>query len=531
MKNDKIKILLVDDRPEGLMALELVLRSPHYELLQARSGDEALARILDEDVAVILLDVQMPGMDGFETAHLIKKHDRFRHIPIIFVTGIHNDSRFINQGYQSGAIDYVIKPFDPYVLRSKVDVLVELHRKTLLLHEMTRREHELALAQTKRQLVENFQVREKQLISLVENSTDFIAIANRDFQLTYLNQAGRKLVGIDSDYELKLTHIKEFLKPGEWDRMAVEIIPPLMEKGSWEDELCFRHFSNGNFLPVWSRGFLITNPHTGEIDAIATVSRDITEKKRAEKALRETADRLTRSNEELKEFAWIASHDLKEPIRVISTYVQLLDRKYGTSLNSDAKDIMGVIGGAAKRMYSLINDLLLLSSLHGNSPELEEVDCNQVIDEVMGNLKVTIQESKAQIERGNLPCIRGEATQLAQLFQNLIANAIKFRGDCEPRIKIDAEYRGHSLLFGVRDNGIGIEPQYVSKIFGIFQRIHSDHEYPGTGIGLSICKRVVERHGGTIWVDSTPGCGSTFYFTLPVPANETRALVAHTASA
>ncbi len=246
------------------------------------------------------------------------------------------------------------------------------------------------------------------------------------------------------------------------------------------------------------------------------VGTDITERKRAQAVLKAAYDELARSNAELQQFAYVASHDLQEPLRMIGSYTQLLERRYGDRLDRDAREFMNFIVDGATRMKQLIEDLLAYSRVGTRGKELRPVQAQAVLDKVLVNLRAAVESSGAAITHDSLPEVNADDTQLVQLLQNLIGNAIKFRKEEEPpRIRVGVEDAGGEWCFSVADNGIGIEPQYFERIFLVFQRLHTRDEYPGTGIGLAICKKVVERHGGRIWVESAPGKGSKFYFTLP----------------
>jgi PAS domain S-box-containing protein len=242
---------------------------------------------------------------------------------------------------------------------------------------------------------------------------------------------------------------------------------------------------------------------------------DITERKHAEAALHAAHEELKRSNAELEQFAYVASHDLQEPLRMVSSYTQLIQRRYGDKLDGDAKEFMHYVVDGAARMKQLIEDLLAYSRVGTKGKEFRDIELEAALKRAVTNLRAAIEEAGAAVTWDPLPRVRGDDGQLAQLFQNLIGNALKFRGAGVPRVHVSAAEQEQEWEISVRDNGIGIEPQYFERIFMVFQRLHTKGEYPGTGIGLAICKKVVERHGGAIWVTSQPGAGSEFHFTLP----------------
>jgi signal transduction histidine kinase len=232
--------------------------------------------------------------------------------------------------------------------------------------------------------------------------------------------------------------------------------------------------------------------------------------------LEEKVQELARSNAELEQFAYVASHDLQEPLRMVAGYMQLMARRYKGRLDEDADQFIGYAVGGAMRMQQLINDLLAYSRVGTRGKPFEPTACGQVVGQILANLQVAIQETGAVVTHDGLPTVEGDPVQLAQLFQNLLGNAIKFRKPGEPpRIHVRAQRNGAEWVFAVSDNGIGIDPRYQERIFVIFQRLHSEHEYAGTGIGLAVCKKIVERHGGRMWVESQPDQGATFYFSLP----------------
>jgi signal transduction histidine kinase len=289
------------------------------------------------------------------------------------------------------------------------------------------------------------------------------------------------------------------------DEFGVAVCIPLFRRGM---------IGMFNFAPKRSGKVFFTE----ELNELAILGNQIAitlENAKLMEELRNKAEELTRSNRELEQFAYIASHDLQEPLRSVSGYLQLIERRYKNKLDADAEKFITHAVAAAMRMHTQINDLLAYSRVGTHSKLFEPTDCNFVVDQVVANLQAAIDKSGAVVTYNSLPTIMADASQMVQLFQNLISNAIKFRSDKPPEIHIGAERTNGEWLFSVRDNGIGIDPQYSERIFQVFQRLHDPTEYPGTGIGLAICKKIVERHGGRIWVESSQGKGSTFFFTIP----------------
>lgn len=271
----------------------------------------------------------------------------------------------------------------------------------------------------------------------------------------------------------------------------------------------------------------------GKIIGTMGISRDITERRRAEEELQkykihleevvaartaelaQRVEELARSNADLEVFAYVASHDLQEPLRMVASYTKLLERRYKGKLDSDADEFIGFAVDGAKRMQTLIQDLLSYSRITRKGQSLQSTEANVACDTALENLRTLIEESRAVVNVGPLPTVLADAAQLAQLLQNLIGNAIKYGNAHGPEIHVAARLNGDHWVFSVQDNGIGIESQYFERIFQMFQRLHTRERYSGTGIGLAICRRIVERHGGKIWVESQPGQGSTFLFTIP----------------
>jgi light-regulated signal transduction histidine kinase (bacteriophytochrome) len=274
-------------------------------------------------------------------------------------------------------------------------------------------------------------------------------------------------------------------------------------------------------VPHWfrSRAKAFRTERTGPLRMVGTII-DIHPRKLAEAKIKQQAEELTAVNEELEQFAYAASHDLQEPLRNLMAYSRILHEDLGPNLSEDAVTDLHYIEDAARRMKALIEDLLTLSRAGRAALSTGPVDVEACVRKSLANLQQLVLEGDAQIRWGQLPTVPGDPTMLTQLYQNLISNALKFRGDQAPQVELTAEARNGHWVLGVHDNGIGLDPQYAEKIFSPFQRLHGMADYAGTGIGLAICRKTVERHGGKIWVESEPGRGAHFKFTLPARGPE-----------
>jgi signal transduction histidine kinase len=418
-----VNILLVDDEPANLLALEAVLESLGQNLVQASSGEEALRHIIKTDFAVILLDVLMPGMNGFETASLIRQRDSNRHTPIIFLTAMEKAENEMFKGYSLGAIDYLVKPFVPAVLRSKVSVLIDIYRKNA------------------------------EVIRLNEK------LSNRAGELEALSRDLKKENEKRRQSETELHQSQEVLKN------------------------------------------LNTNLEARIVDRTAVIE--------------ERSLQLTRTNAELEQFVYSASHDLKEPLRTMTSFLQLLERRNPDKLDAESKQFIQFAINCSENMRNLINGLLEYSQVTLKEKTFKNVDCNLVVRRILDQLNASITQNGARVEILTLPVVYGEGILLGQLFQNLIGNALKFCKDRPPEIQVGSEKQENEWMFWVQDNGIGIEPRFFQQIFRLFQRLHGREEYPGAGLGLAVCHKTVELHGGKIWCESELGKGSRFCFTIP----------------
>ena len=359
----------------------------------------------------------------------------------------------------------------------------------------------------------------ERLMGIIASATDAIITVDAEQRITLFNAAAERMfrcpaaeaLGAPLDRFIPQrfraahhAHIEEFGKTGVTTRVM----------GHQRPLAALR--SDGQEFPVEATISQVTVAGQKLFTAIV---RDITERKRAEEALARQAEDLARSNVELERFAYVASHDLQEPMRTVRSFAQLLQRRCATQLTGEAQEYLQFITDGVGRMQTLINDLLAYSRVSSQGGAFAPADCNQILAMVLENLRATIESQQAEVtSEGPLPIVVGDATQLGQVFQNLIVNAIKFRkpgGAPSPRVNVSAKEHPGEWVFAVRDNGIGIAREYFERIFIIFQRLHTIEEYGGTGIGLAICKKIVERHGGRIWVESVVGEGSTFYFSIP----------------
>jgi PAS domain S-box-containing protein len=364
--------------------------------------------------------------------------------------------------------------------------------------------------------------------SLIEASPDPLVTISTEGKITDVNEATIKATGV-SRTELIGTDFSDYFTEPERAKAGYLQV---FEQGHVTDYPLTLRGKDGRLTHVLYNATLYRDSE-GKVRGIFAAARDVTERKRVELELREYHDHLEelvkerteelneyaknlkRSNEDLERFAYIASHDLQEPLRNVVSFSQLLARKYQGKLNPDADEFISYIVEGGKRMQALVQDLLEYSRVNTRGQAFRVINSEEIVDPVLQNLTISIQESDAVIRTTPLPTILADPSQIALVFQNLIGNAIKFRTfDMQPHIAISAERMGEMWKFAVKDNGIGIDPAFYDRIFEIFQRLHTRDKYPGTGVGLAIVKKIIERHGGKIWVESELGKGSTFYFTL-----------------
>ncbi|HEX3014491.1 MAG TPA: PAS domain S-box protein, partial [Methanobacterium sp.] len=359
---------------------------------------------------------------------------------------------------------------------------------------------------------------EEKLNTTIESSPDSIIASDLNLNIVSCNQAAVNIYGASSSEELIGLNALELVDPKDRETLIKATKTALLEKRSVTLEINSINIVTKEVFPVEISGNVIRDAEGNPIGFVA-ITKDISERRSAERERETLIGELERSNQELQQFAYIASHDLQEPLRTISSFTQLLARRYKGQIDKDADEFIGFIVDGTNRMQAMIKDLLKYSRVQTRGEEFKPTDVQNALDQALFNLKVTIEENNAEITHDNLPVVIADEKQLIQLFQNLIGNAIKFKKPDEPPkihilSRIDRE--NSEYILGVSDNGIGMEQQYAGRIFELFQRLHTRDEYKGTGIGLAVAKKIVERHGGKIWVESEVGKGSTFYFTIPL---------------
>jgi PAS domain S-box-containing protein len=351
------------------------------------------------------------------------------------------------------------------------------------------------------------------LENLIDYANAPIIVWNPRFEITRFNHAFERLTGLEAGQALgrKL----DILFPEESREESLAHIHNAMAGQRWEAvEIPILHRDGSVRVVLWNSATLYT-PDGSQAVATIAQGQDITERNQAEKELRRRTEELARSNAELEQFAYIASHDLQEPLRMVSSYVQLLASRYQGKLDQDADEFIHYAYDGATRMQRLINDLLTYSRVSTRGSLLEKLDSEAVLAQARENLRLALEENAVSLTHDPLPVVVADRVMLTQVFQNLIDNAVKYRGPEPPRIHVSCRREGEEWIFSVGDNGIGIAPEYHERIFAIFQKLHSKSKYPGTGIGLALCKRAVQRMGGRIWVESKAGEGSTFLFSIP----------------
>ena len=540
---DLADILIVDDRVENLIALEAILEQLGQRIERAASGEEALRHLLTKDYAVIVLDVQMPGLNGFETAQLIKSRERSKHIPIIFLTAISKEERYVFQGYSVGAVDYMFKPFEPDILRSKVAVFVELYQKTRqlqkqgdLLREAEHRELTLRHAA-------ELAASEARLAEIVNSAMDAIISVDSEHHITVFNAAAERMFARSAGDAMG-TPISDLFAPAYRDECLTRLLAArnVAEENGADPkssalEACVGARPAGETFPVeMSVSALVI----GEERVYTVIARDVTERRRAEEALRSQAVSLASASEELRtandelhrrqvelekamgarsRFYASMSHELRTPINAILGYnTLLLDNIYGPLTDKQSHSLKRV-QKAAKHLLELVNDVLDLSKIEAGKVELmpQPVALPSLVEDLFVTVHPMAEEAGSKItvvHEGEFRPIVTDPRRVRQILLNLLSNAIKF-GEGKPINVLTRILDDGGAEVEVKDHGVGIAGDDVPRIFDEFVQLTKAEGHQGTGLGLPISRRLAVMLNGSLEVDSVPGQGSTFRLVLP----------------
>jgi signal transduction histidine kinase/FixJ family two-component response regulator len=516
-------VLIVDDNQENVFSLKTLLNLHKFDVDTANSGEEALKKILKNTYSLIILDVQMPDMDGFEVAEAVSGYSKSKDIPIIFLSAVNIHKKFITKGYASGGIDYVTKPFDPDILLLKIKTFYRLAEQTRRLQEMDR------------ELRDEIEFRKRAESRLKDNVAELESILESIPQVAFTTDFDGNVEFVNQNWYQFSLERDEFPQCEEGD-MCQYVKSAIRAQHQQVHEIKVKKLGLEAFrfyvlylTPVQHHGIaskwvgILTDIHEQKIAA------QLLEKRVQERTteLVRTNQKLEESNYELQQFAFIASHDLQEPLRKIQVFSNLLNEKY-TPPSPQAQGYLEKINLSAERLRKLIADVLDYSNIKGET-SFSIVDLNGVVERLLTDLEVVIKAKGASITAGPLPTLEVIPVQIRQVFQNLISNALKFaRKDVPCRIEITAEYiadkaidapavpDGDYCRIAVQDNGIGFSEDYAEKIFEIFQRLNTSERYEGTGIGLAIVKKVVDRHHGLIAARSIESLGTCFIMVFPV---------------
>jgi PAS domain S-box-containing protein len=518
-EEEKVNILLVDDRADKLLALQAVLRDLNQNVVVAKSGKEALRLLLQKEFAVILLDVSMPGMDGFETASLIRQRPATEHTPIIFVTSMNQSENHIARGYQLGAVDYILTPIVPQVLRSKVAVFVELFRRTEEIKRQGERLRQLEEAAFTRRLNEavdrlETETKRNRFFTL---APDLLGIGTFDGQLLQVNSAWAKVLGY-TDEELKSSDAIQIVHPD--DRASVLEKARALIHGLPIDYFEVRaKQKDGSYRWI---GWTAAAFHAEKL--VYIFGRDVTQRKTNEQKieslngqLKQRVQELTDINNELEAFSYSISHDLRAPLRSMQGFADALLEEQGERLDDTGREYARRVVNSAKYMDALLNDLLDYSKLSRAELVRAPVDLRREVTELVTQLDNDIKRKNARIELElDSPTVSAHPATLRQILSNLLCNALKFcHPDRAPVVHIRSEQNGRSVRVWVEDNGIGIAGEHCDRIFRLFERLHTSEAYPGTGIGLALVRKGAERMGGSAGVESSLDSGSRFWVELP----------------
>ena len=499
-----LRVLIAEDNPRDakLTASALEGGGGRAQIDVTDSLELFRDRLEKAEYDVILADYNLRTWTALDVLEVLKQSGK--DVPLIVVTGVLGDEAAV-ECIKRGVADFVLKD---RLARLPVAIQQAVEEKRL------RTENKRAFEAISR------------LATIVESSDDAIIGETLQGDITTWNNGAEKLYGYSAAEVLGQS--VSILTPPDRSEEVAQIPASLGPGAPIQQCETVRVRKDGSLVDVSLSRFPLTDSR-GEVTGVASIARDITARKRAEEALEkrtreltysqealeQKTQELTRSNTDLQQFAYVASHDLQEPLRTMASFAQLLQKRYQGKLDTNADNFIHYIVDGATRMQGLINDLLAYSRVGSHGKDFVPTNCTTVFNQAVSNLQAAVAESGAVVTHDPLPSVQADGTQLVQLLQNLIGNSIKFRDTQTPRVQVAAERKASEWVFSVKDNGMGIDPQYAGRIFEVFQRLHTRTEYPGSGIGLAISKKIVERHGGRIWVESQLNQGATFFFTLP----------------
>ncbi|MEG4325752.1 response regulator [Microcoleus sp. herbarium5] len=509
----RVNVLLVDDRPENLVALEAILNSPSYHLVQANSGAEALRCLLNEDFAVILLDVQMPGMDGFETATLIRSRDRSRSTPIIFITAFSSNDTHVFKGYSLGAVDYLFKPLEPEILTSKVGVFVELFQKTV---EVKQQATQLAAVNSE------LSKSEERFRTLCACSPLGIYVADVEGRCTYINPRCQAICGLTLEESLAEIWQRE-VHPEDRERVVADWLAWIKEGNEYSNEFRLAGSETVRWINVQSSPMF---SDLGKLIGHVGTVRDVTDRKQAEeergRLIREQVARqeAERANQMKDEFLAILSHELRTPLNAILGWSRLLRTK--TFDQDTIEKALETIERNAKSQSQLIEDILDVSRILRGKLNLNKhpIRLESAIKLAIDSLQPLTEEKSIVIEltcSPNVGEVIGDFDRLQQIVWNLLSNAIKFSPQ-EGKVQVRLESVGDEAQIEIIDSGIGIAPDFLPYVFDRFRQADSSttRSYGGLGLGLAIVRHLVEQHGGKVQAENNPGAGAKFTVVLPL---------------
>ncbi|MEG4069582.1 response regulator [Microcoleus sp. Pol11C2] len=509
----RVNVLLVDDRPENLVALEAILNSPSYHLVQANSGAEALRCLLNEDFAVILLDVQMPGMDGFETATLIRSRDRSRATPIIFITAFSSNDTHVFKGYSLGAVDYLFKPLEPEILTSKVQVFVELFQKTVEVKQQATQ-----LAAVNNELSKS----EERFRTLCACSPLGIYLADVEGRCTYINPRCQAICGLTLEESLAEIWQRE-VHPEDRERVVADWLAWIKEGHEFSNEFRLAGSETVRWINVQSSPMF---SDLGKLIGHVGTVRDVTDRKQAEeersRLIREQVARqeAERANQMKDEFLAILSHELRTPLNAILGWSRLLRSK--TFDQETIDKALETIERNAKSQSQLIEDILDVSRILRGKLNLNKhpIRLESAINLAIDSLQPLAEEKSIVLEltcSPNVGEVIGDFDRLQQIVWNLLSNAIKFSPQ-EGKVQVRLESVGDEAQIEIIDSGIGIAPDFLPYVFDRFRQADSSttRSYGGLGLGLAIVRHLVELHGGKVYAENNPGEGAKFTVALPV---------------